>query len=393
MRGLSEPSNRRALAQSSVASEELAEALDRHTIVGKLWQPEADRIRCVACGHRCLIARGRRGICKVRFNAGGELKVPFGYVAGLQCDPVEKKPYFHVYPGSNALTFGMMGCDFHCSYCQNWVTSQALRDPAALAPVRPVNPEQLVNIARRSDARLVVSSYNEPLITAEWSQLLFERCVEAGFTCGFVSNGNATAEALDFIRPWIRAYKVDLKCFNDVNYRKLGGVLENVKQTIRMIAERGIWLEVLTLIVPGFNTGEDELRALGAFIASINPQIPWHVTAFHKDYKMTDPENTRAEQLLRAAEIGVSLGLKFVYAGNLPGQVGEWENTRCPNCSTTLIERFGYLIRGYRITPEGKCPCCATAIPGIWPERGAQEVRMGESLADYYDRLPRAVPV
>ncbi len=392
-RGFQEPSVQQTRAKSPVASESLTDVLDRRTTIGILWHREADKIRCVACGHRCLIAEGRRGICKVRFNEGGELKVPVSYIAGLQCDPVEKKPYFHVYPGSDALTFGMMGCDFHCSYCQNWVTSQALRDPASLAPVRAVTPEQLAGIARRSDAKLVVSSYNEPLITAEWSKAVFERCVEAGFTCGFVSNGNATAEALDFIRPWIRAYKVDLKSFNDANYRKLGGVLENVKETIRMVHELGIWLEVLTLIVPGFNSSDDELRAIAAFIASIHPQIPWHVTAFHKDYKMTDPENTRAEQLVRAAEIGASEGLKFVYAGNLPGQVGEWENTRCPGCSTTLIERSGYLIRDYRITMKGRCPSCATAIPGIWPERGAEDVRMGESMADYYNRLPRAVRV
>ena len=390
-RGFQEPPARQTSAKSPVANEALADALDQRTVVGKLWHREAGRIRCVACGHRCLIAEGRRGICKVRFNEGGELKVPFGYVAGLQCDLVEKKPYFHVYPGSDALTFGMMGCYFHCSYCQNWVTSQALRDPASRAPVRAVTPGQLADIARRSDAKLVVSSYNEPLITAEWSKAVFERCVEAGFTCGFVSNGNATVEALDFIQPWIRACKVDLKSFNDANYRKLGGVLENVKETIRMVHERGIWLEVLTLVVPGFNSSDGELRAIAAFIASIHPQIPWHVTAFHKDYKMTDPGNTRAEQLVRAAEIGASEGLKFVYAGNLPGQVGEWENTRCSNCSTTLIERFGYLIRDYKITAEGRCPSCATAIPGIWPERGVKDVRMGESMADYYNRLPRAV--
>ncbi len=356
-RGFQQQSVKQASAKSPVANEALAEVLDRRTVVGTLWKREADRIRCVACGH------------------------------------VEKKPYFHVYPGSDALTFGMMGCDFHCSYCQNWVTSQALRDPASLAPVQAVTPDQLAGIARRSDARLVVSSYNEPLITAEWSRAVFEHCVEAGFTCGFVSNGNATAEALDFIRPWIRAYKVDLKCFNDANYRKLGGVLENVKATIRMVHERGIWLEVLTLVVPGFNSGDNELRAIAAFIASINPQIPWHVTAFHKDYKMTDPENTRAEQLVRAAETGASEGLKFVYAGNSPGQVGEWENTRCPSCSTTLIERYGYLIRDYRLTAEGKCPSCATPIPGIWSERGAEDVRIGQSMADYYHRLPRAVRI
>src|SRR5207249_8141663 len=145
-----------------------AYVMDMHTDAGTLWYAEGDRLRCVACGHRCLIGEGMRGICKVRFVRDGQLRVPWGYVAGLQCDPVEKKPYFHVYPGSDALTFGMMGCDFHCSYCQNWVTSQALRDPASLAPVRAVTPEQLAGIAARAAARLVVSSYNEPLITAEW---------------------------------------------------------------------------------------------------------------------------------------------------------------------------------------------------------------------------------
>ena len=357
-------------SSSSATDPALAQALDRRTVPGQLWRREGEKLRCVACGHRCLIAEGRRGVCKVRFNRGGELRVPFGYVAGIQCDPVEKKPYFHVYPGSSALTFGMLGCDFHCSYCQNWVTSQALRDPIAWAPMRAATPAQLAELARRSRAKLVVSSYNEPLITAEWARAVFERCVADGFTCGFVSNGNATAEALDFIGPWIRAYKVDLKTFDDANYRKLGGVLENVKATIRMVHERGIWLEVLTLVVPGFNSSDGELRAIAAFIASVDSQIPWHVTAFHKDYRMTDPENTRAEQLVRAAGIGAGEGLKFVYAGNLPGGVGEWENTRCPGCSTTLIKRCGYSIGAYRITGEGTCPRCATRIPGIWPGSG-----------------------
>src|SRR5881296_1771104 len=253
----------------------LKNILETYTKEGELYEHlENGRLRCFACGHRCVIFDGLDGICRVRFNRGGRLRVPHGYVGALQLDPVEKKPFFHALPGSLAMSFGMMGCDFHCSYCQNWVTSQALRDAASLAPVRPVTPEQLVGLARRSDARLVVSSYNEPLITAEWSRAVFERCVEAGFTCGFVSNGNGTAEALDFIGPWIRAYKVDLKCFNDANYRKLGGVLENVKQTIRMVYERGIWLEVLTLIVPGFNSSDDELRAIAAFLVSIGPQIP-----------------------------------------------------------------------------------------------------------------------
>src|SRR5438132_7986846 len=154
--------------KSQVADEIQAYVLDMHTDVGTLVQREGDNLRCVACGHRCLISEGKRGICKVRYVRDGQLRVPWGYVAALQCDPVEKKPFFHVYPSSDALTFGMLGCDLHCSYCQNWVTSQALRDSAAAVPIRPVTPEQLVEMAQRERARLVVSSYNEPLITAEW---------------------------------------------------------------------------------------------------------------------------------------------------------------------------------------------------------------------------------
>src|SRR5439155_22102890 len=161
--------------KSTAANESLVDALARRTQVGTLWRAEGERIRCVACGHRCLIAEGRRGICRVRFNQGGQLRVPFGYVAGgLASDPVEKKPFFHVYPGSDALTFGMLGCDFHCSYCQNWITSQALRDEAAGAPIVELTPGQITRTALRNDARLVVSSYNEPLITAEWSVAVFQ---------------------------------------------------------------------------------------------------------------------------------------------------------------------------------------------------------------------------
>jgi len=248
--------------KTRVANPTLAEVIDRQTAAGDpaLCRPEGERIRCLACGHRCLIGEGQRGICKVRFNDGGQLRVPFGYVAALQCDPVEKKPFFHVYPGSEALTFGMLGCDYHCLYCQNWLTSQALRDREAAAPPRPVTPSQLLDIARREGARLVVSSYNEPLITAEWSVAVFREAKAAGLTCAFVSNGNATPEALDFLRPWLTAYKVDLKSFDDRRYRTLGGTLDAVLRTIQMVHERGLWLEVVTLVIPGFNDSDDELR-------------------------------------------------------------------------------------------------------------------------------------
>jgi AmmeMemoRadiSam system radical SAM enzyme/AmmeMemoRadiSam system protein B/AmmeMemoRadiSam system protein A len=378
--------------KTRVANETLADVLDRQTVVGaaELCHAEGDRIRCVACGHRCLIAEGLRGICKVRFNEAGELKVPSGYVAGLQCDPVEKKPFFHVYPGSDALTFGMMGCDLHCSYCQNFLTSQALRDPDAVAPIRPVTPEQLIDVARREGARLVVSSYNEPLITAEWAVSVFREAAGADLACAFVSNGNATPEVLDYLRPWIVAYKVDLKSFEDRNYRSLGGTLENITRTVRLVHQRGLWLEVVTLVIPGFNDSDDELRRAADFLVSVSPDIPWHVTAFHKDYKMTDPDSTTPETLIRAAEIGTATGLRYVYAGNLPGQVGPWENTRCPSCRATVIERFGYLIRRYRLTPEGRCPDCGARVPGVWPG-AAGEVRTGNDMAAYRNRLPRRV--
>lgn len=384
------PPTAAAAPKLMVANDPLARALGLRTVVGRLWRTEGSRIRCVACGHRCLIAEGRRGICKVRFNQGGQLRVPFGYVAGgLASDPVEKKPFFHVYPGSDALTFGMLGCDFHCAYCQNWVTSQALRDAAAGAAIVEIAPEQITQAARRSGARLVVSSYNEPLIAAEWAVAVFREATAAGFSCAFVSNGNLTSEALDFLSPWIVAYKVDLKGFNDRRYRRLGGTLENVTSGIRMVHDRGLWLEVVTLVVPGFNDSEAELRDVAQFLVSVSRDIPWHVTAFHPDYRLTDPPATTVRQLVRAAEMGAAEGLNYVYAGNAPGRVGNWENTYCPGCRELLIERAGYLIRNYRVSQDGKCPKCAQAIPGIWPERGA-EVGTAGSMGSYR-RVPRRV--
>ncbi len=348
----------------------LAEVLDRHTAPGRLGRREDGKIRCLACGHRCLIAPGRRGVCKVRFNRDGELRVPFGYVAGVACDPVEKKPFFHVLPGSDALTFGMLGCDFHCAYCQNWVTSQALRDDAARAPLQPATPAQLVAAARQHGARLMVSSYNEPLITAEWAVAVFAEARAAGLLCAFVSNGNATPEALDFLQPWLAAYKVDLKGFNDRRYRSLGGTLGAVTETIRQVHARGLWLEVVTLLVPGFNDDEAELRDLTQFLTSVSPDIPWHVTAFHPDYQMTEPRATRATDLIRAAEIGAAAGLRFVYAGNLPGRVGEWENTRCPRCARTLVRRHGFTVLENLLVNGPQCPGCGTPVPGLWQHGG-----------------------
>ena len=276
----------------------LAEILDPLTVEGELYERLPEKaVRCFACGHRCLIREGRRGICQARFNQGGELRVPWGYVAALQSDPIEKKPFFHVMPGANALTFGMLGCDYHCAYCQNWVTSQALRDPqadAAVGDIRKITPEAMLEAARRTHASVVVSSYNEPLITSEWAAGIFKQAKEAGLMCAFVSNGNNTPEVMEYLRPYLSAYKVDLKSMQEKNYRSLGGVLQHTLDGIRRARDMGLWVEIVTLTIPGFNDSSDELWDAARFIASVSPDIPWHVTAFHKDYKMTEPADTDA---------------------------------------------------------------------------------------------------
>lgn len=357
----------------------LAETLNAYAQRGDLWERlDERRIRCLACAHRCPIFEGQPGVCKVRFNRGGVLYVPWGYAAAIQVDPIEKKPFFHVLPGAAAFSFGMLGCDLHCSYCQNWITSQALRDPAAGSPITAVTAEQMAASAAASGAQVIVSTYNEPLITAEWAAAIFRLARQAGLLTGFVSNGNVTREALQYLRPHLDLYKADLKSFQDRRYRQLGGRLQPVLDGLRMIHAMGFWLEVVTLLVPGFNDSREELQEMAAFLAGISADIPWHVTAFHRDYRMREPSDTTAQMLIRAAEIGRQAGLRYVYAGNLPGQVGDLENTNCPQCGLALIERSGFVVRAVRITDEGKCPQCGRAIPGVWrapacsrPESGA----------------------
>jgi len=250
--------------------------------------------------------------------------------------------------------------------CQNWLTSQALRDSVAGTPPQDVTPEEIIQAARRHKARILTSTYNEPLITSEWAVEVFRAAKPRGFVCSYVSNGNATPEVLEYIRPWVDLYKVDLKGFDDKHYRKLGGVLQVVLDSIRRIWAMGFWIEIVTLVVPGFNDSDEELRGIARFLVSVSPDIPWHVTAFHQDYKMTDRENTQARTLIRAAEIGVAEGLRYVYAGNIPGRVGPYENTYCPGCRALLVERVGYTILQYNLLPGGACPRCKTSIPGRW---------------------------
>jgi pyruvate formate lyase activating enzyme len=344
----------------------LGELLARRTVEGELYEKlENKALRCFSCGHRCKILNGLKGICKVRYNEDGVLKVPRGYAAALQVDPIEKKPFFHAYPGALALSFGMLGCDYHCGYCQNWVTSQALRDPVAGAPPMDVEPADLIRLAKRHGAKVITSTYNEPLITSEWAVEIFREAKKEGLVCSYVSNGNGTPEVLDYIAPYVDLYKVDLKGFSDRHYRDLGGTLQPVLDTIRGLKQRNIWLEIVTLVVPGFNDSEEELTQIAEFLAGVDPDIPWHITAFHEDYKMTGNGNTPARTLLRAYEIGKRAGLRYIYPGNIPGAFGDREGTHCPKCDTLVIGRTGFRVTSYRLV-DGKCPQCATPIPGVW---------------------------
>jgi len=350
---------------------QLKSLLEQHTMLSaaELVHDEGGGVvRCVACGHRCRIADGKAGVCRVRFNGGGELHVPAGYVAGLQIDPIEKKPFYHVLPGRDALSFGMLGCDFHCSYCQNWVSSQSLRDDKAMAMPQMCSAERIVELAVEHETPMMVSTYNEPLITADWAVEIFKRARKHGILCGFVSNGHGTPEVLQFIRPYVDLYKVDLKCYDDRNYRKLGGTLKNVLDTITRLKTMGFWLEVVTLVVPGFNDSDEELRNIAEFLVGVSPDIPWHVTAFHPDYKMTGPPRTPIHTLIRAYDIGIEAGLRFVYPGNLAGGVGDREHTHCPSCGERLITRSGFYVEENRMIDSGQCPKCHSPIPGVWEE-------------------------
>jgi len=364
------------------------ETLDQHlkalTEEGVLYKKRPDgKLLCYACGHRCVIGEGKRGVCQVRYNEGGVLHVPFGYVGGVQVDPIEKKPFFHALPGTDALSFGMLGCDYHCGYCQNWVTSQSLRDPVAGSEPQAVAPLDLSQMAVRENARTVVSTYNEPLITSEWAVAVFEEAKKHQLHTAYVSNGNATPEVLDFIRPYTNFYKIDLKSFQDKHYRELGGVLDHVLESIQGVYDRGMWLEIVTLIIPGFNDSKSELKEMAQFIAAVSTDIPWHVTAFHSDYKMQDTPNTQADSLLVAYDLGKEAGMNFVYCGNRPGQVGHRENTYCPQCDKLLIERFSFQVKSIDIV-KGACPRCQYRIPGVW------------ELPDQLDEdhgFPRVIPI
>ena len=348
----------------------LQELLDQYVRSGELVERLEDgAMRCLACAHSCRLKPGQRGICKIRFNEDSQLQVPWGYVSSLQVDPIEKKPFYHFLAGADALTFGMLGCNLQCDYCQNWLTSQALREEGTdhLADyLQVLQPSEIVEHGIRLGAEVVASSYNEPLITTEWAVDIFRLSSEAGLKNVYISNGYATKEALDYLKPFLHGFKVDLKTMQPDHYQQLGGGLQPVLDSIAYAFELGMWVEIVTLLVPGFNDSEEELKEMASFIHSVSPQIPWHITAFRPEYKMRDKPRTTVRQILNAVEIGYQAGLQYVYGGNIPGSLGKYEHTSCHNCQALLIKRWGFSIQEYRITSEGKCPECGTDIPGYW---------------------------
>ena len=351
------------------AMQDFADRLDALTHPGWLFDKENSAVSCHACAHRCLIQPGKRGICQMRVNNDGELRVPWGYVAAANVDPIEKKPFMHFLPGSDALTFGMLGCNFHCDFCQNWISSQALRDPASASSeryIQKISSKELVRYALRSGAEIIASSYNEPLITSEWAIDIFKHARENGLKTVYVSNGFATPEVLHALQPFLDGFKIDLKCMTDENYRSVGGNLQVVLDTIKLAYDLGMWVEVVTLVIPEFNDSNEELWKTARYLSGISTDIPWHVTAFYPTYKHMDASRTPADTIQRAAEIGQEAGLRYVYAGNLPGRVGSLENTYCPHCQALLIERTGYFVQSNRVTADGTCPDCGKPIAGVW---------------------------
>ncbi len=321
-------------------------------------------VQCFTCAHRCTIPEGKRGICGVMENQNGVLySLVYGKIIALHVDPIEKKPLFHFYPGASALSLATVGCNFRCLNCQNADISQMPRDQHRIGG-KEISPEEIVESAKRALCPIISYTYTEPAIYFDYA---YDTCVLAeknGIQNTFVTNGYFTEESVRLVALVLHGANIDLKSFRDETYRRIcGAKLQPVLDTIQLMKTLGVWVEVTTLIIPGVNDSELELKEIAQFIYSVDPGIPWHVTRFYPHYKMMDRPPTPIETVQRAREIGMEVGLKFVYTGNIPGEQGE--NTFCPQCKTLLIERRGFQIRKYQIQGNA-CAKCGTRIEGVW---------------------------
>jgi len=325
---------------------------------------EEGRVQCLLCHHRCTLSAGSRGICGVRENRDGRLySLVFGRAISLNVDPIEKKPIFHLFPGSRSFSVAAVGCNFHCLQCQNHEISQMPADRKRIEG-SSVSPSAIVSLAKESGCRSIAYTYTEPTIYFEYA---FETSVIArqeGVKNIFVTNGYMTEDALNTIRPYLDAANVDLKSFQKKFYKEVCGArLEPVLENLKIMRQMGIWVEVTTLVIPTLNDSDKELEEIAQFIVSLGPEVPWHISAFHPTYQMTDLPRTPASRLHRAREIGIKAGLRYVYCGNIPGEEGE--DTCCPRCGELVIERVGFRVVKNE-AKKGECSYCHSTIDGIW---------------------------
>jgi len=321
-----------------------------------------NHVRCNLCAHRCIISDGKKGICWVRENHGGTLyTLVYGRIIAQHVDPVEKKPLFHFYPGSTAYSIATPGCNFRCRWCQNWEISQMPREQRIVMG-QEVSPEQIVAAAKRAGCRSIAYTYTEPTVFFEYAYDTARLAHEAGLANIYVTNGYMTEEMLEMFHPYLDAANVDLKAFRDETYRKyVGARLQPVLDAMKTMKRLGIWLEVTTLVVPGINDEEEELKDTADFVASeLGVDTPWHISRFFPAYKMTDAPPTPLETLSRAREIGLETGLHYVYVGNVPGE----ENTFCPHCGRLLVRRVSFYVTENHIH-DGRCPYCETPVAGV----------------------------
>ncbi len=326
---------------------------------------DGQKVRCNLCGHRCVIKAGKYGVCRVRQNVEGVLKsLSYDAVVALNVDPIEKKPLFHFLPGTQSVSVAAAGCNFQCEFCQNWQISQSPRT-GKLIEGRAVSPKQIVTAARNYDCASISYTYTEPTVFFELAYDTSKIAHESGIKNCFVSNGYLTPLAVKTIAPYLDAINVDLKAFRDETYRRvMKARLQPVLDCLRALVEAGIWVEVTTLVVPRMNDSSEELRDIAEFIArELGPHVPWHVSRFHPDYKVDDVGPTPLEKLQEACSIGKEAGLKYIYCGNVSGQVDE--STYCSNCGNVVIERTGFAVRKINLD-DGRCGHCGEAIEGVW---------------------------
>ena len=320
------------------------------------------QVRCHLCGHHCVIPEGKLGVCHVRQNVDGLLfTTVYGEVVAAHVDPIEKKPLYNYLPGTRSFSIATVGCNFHCRFCQNAHISQAPHEGLRVTGEK-LSPEQIVAAAKTYVCDSIAYTYTEPTIFFEYAYETSKLAKAEGIKNVFVTNGYMTVEALDIIDPYLDAANVDLKSFDDGFYRRLCGArLQPVLDTIQAMHARGVWVEVTTLLIPGFNDSVAELRQIAESIAGLDRNMPWHVSRFTPRYRLLDVPGTPLETMHRAAEIGREAGLRYVYVGNVPGD--SYENTLCPSCSAVVISRVGYHTS---VSLEGdRCPSCGEQVAVI----------------------------